>query len=98
MSANSDDSWFVYLVRCSDGSFYAGVTTDLERRVRQHNGEIVGGANYTRARRPVALAWYEECENRSFAQQREYSVRRLSRREKQHLAAKAAVVKDDERW
>ncbi|MEC7095008.1 MAG: GIY-YIG nuclease family protein, partial [Pseudomonadota bacterium] len=41
MSANSDDSWFVYLVRCSDGSFYAGVTTDLERRVRQHNGEIV---------------------------------------------------------
>ncbi|MEC7517866.1 MAG: GIY-YIG nuclease family protein, partial [Pseudomonadota bacterium] len=68
-----------------------------ERRVRQHNGEIVGGANYTRARRPVALAWYKECENRSVAQQREYSVRRLSRREKQRLAAKAAVVKDDER-
>ena len=97
MSANSDNSWFVYLVRCSDGSFYAGVTTDLERRVRQHNGEIVGGANYTRARRPVALAWYEACENRSVAQQREYSVRRLSRREKQRLAAKAAVGKDDER-
>jgi len=97
MSANSDDSWFVYLVRCSDGSFYAGVTTDLERRVRQHNGEIVGGANYTRARRPVVLAWYEECENRSVAQQREYSVRRLSGREKRRLAAKAAVVKDDER-
>ena len=97
MNANSDDSWFVYLVRCSDGSFYAGFTTDLERRVRQHNGEIVGGANYTRARRPVALAWYEVCENRSVAQQREYSVRRLSKREKQHLAAKVAVVKDDER-
>ena len=97
MNANSDDSWFVYLVRCSDGSFYAGVTTDLERRVRQHNGEIVGGANYTRARRPVALAWYEVCENRSVAQQREYSVRRLSKREKQHLAATVAVVKDEQR-
>ena len=97
MSANFDDSWFVYLVRCLDGSFYAGVTTDLKRRVRQHNGEILGGANYTRARRPVALAWYEECENRSVAQQREYSVRRLSKREKQRLVAKAAVVKDAER-
>ena len=97
MNANSDDSWFVYLLRCSDGSFYAGVTTDLERRVRQHNGDIGGGANYTRARRPVALAWYKACENRSVAQQREYSIRRLSRREKQHLAANAAVVKDDER-
>ena len=97
MSANSDDSWFVYLVRCSDGTFYAGVTTDLQRRVRQHNGEIVGGANYTRARRPVALAWCEECENRSVAQQREYSVRHLSREEKHRLAAKAAVEKNDER-
>jgi putative endonuclease len=97
MSANFDDSWFVYLVRCSDGSFYAGVTTDLGRRVRQHNGEIVGGANYTRARRPVALAWYEACEDRSVAQQREYSVRRSPRLNKQRLAATAALIKDDER-
>jgi putative endonuclease len=97
MSANSEDSWFVYLVRCSDGSFYAGVTTDLERRLRQHNGEIVGGANYTRARRPVALAWYEACEDRSVAQQREYSVRRSPRLNKQRLAATAALIKDDER-
>ena len=97
MSANSDDSWFVYLVRCSDGSFYTGVTTDLKRRVRQHNGEIVGGANYTRTRRPVALAWYEACEDRSVAQQREYSVRRSHRLQKQRLAAIAALIKDDER-
>jgi len=97
MTVNSDDSWFVYLLLCADGSFYTGVTTGLERRIRQHNGEIVGGANYTRARRPVALAWYEVCIDRSVAQQREYSVRRLSRREKQRLAAKAAVVNDGER-
>ena len=91
MTTNSVDSWYVYLLQCSDGSFYTGVTTDIKRRLRQHNGEIVGGANYTRARRPVALAWYEACEDRSVAQQREYSVRRLSRREKQDLAARAAV-------
>ena len=97
MTANSDDSWFVYLLQCSDGSFYTGVTTDLKRRVRQHNGEIVGGANYTRARRPVAMVWHEGCENRSVAQQREYMVRRLSRLEKQRLAAMAAIMKDDER-
>ena len=97
MTANSCDSWFVYLVQCSDGSFYTGVTTDLERRIRQHNGEIVGGANYTRARRPVALAWYEACEDRSVAQQREYWVRRSTRREKQRLVVAAAIVRDNER-
>ena len=97
MTANYDDSWFVYLLQCSDDSFYTGVTTDLERRIRQHNGEIVGGANYTRARRPAALVWFEACENRSVAQQREYSVRRLPRLEKQHLAVRAAAAVDDER-
>ena len=74
------DSWFVYLVKCADGTFYTGVTTDLVRRVRQHNGEIVGGANYTRARRPVALAWCEACENRSVAQQGISSPSRLAPR------------------
>ena len=97
MTTNSVDSWYVYLLQCSDGSFYTGVTTDLKRRLRQHNGEIVGGANYTRARRPVALAWYEACEDRSVAQQREYSVRRSPRLNKQRLAATAALITDDER-
>ncbi|MDA7581794.1 GIY-YIG nuclease family protein [Luminiphilus sp.] len=80
------DSWFVYLVECADGTFYTGVTTDLVRRIRQHNGEIVGGANYTRARRPVALAWSKACESRSFAQQEEYRVRRVPHREKIRMA------------
>jgi putative endonuclease len=80
------DSWFVYLVECADGTFYTGVTTDLVRRVRQHNGDIVGGANYTRARRPVALVWSRAYESRSFAQQEEYRIRRVSRREKIRMA------------
>ena len=97
MTENSYNSWFVYLLQCSDGSFYTGVTNDLKRRVRQHNGEIAGGANYTRARRPVALAWYEACENRSVAQQREYLVRRSPKLEKQRLAAEDITMRDDHR-
>ena len=78
--------WHVYLLRCADGSLYAGVTSDLDRRVRQHNGELAGGARYTRGRRPVELVWSEACEDRSRAQGREAEVRRLSRYRKLRLA------------
>ena len=65
------------MVECADGSFYTGVSTDLARRVREHNGELKGGAGYTRARRPVRLVWSEAADDRSGAQRREYVVRRL---------------------
>lgn len=78
--------WYVYLLRCADGSLYTGVATDLERRVRQHNGELVGGAAYTRPRRPVELVWSENCADRSVAQQREAAIRRLPRRDKLRLS------------
>ena len=87
MSSEESDRWFVYLVRCADDSFYTGVTTNLARRLRQHNGEIAGGAGYTRGRRPVDLVWSEACIDRSQAQQREYIVRRSPRAEKLKLAA-----------
>jgi putative endonuclease len=76
------ECWQVYLLRCADGSLYAGVARDLERRVRQHNGELVGGARYTRGRRPVELVWSEASENRSAAQAREAELRQLSRARK----------------
>lgn len=87
MSIEDCGRWFVYLVRCADDSLYTGVTTDLARRLRQHNGEIVGGAGYTRGRRPVDLVWSEACSDRSDAQRREYAVRRSPRAEKLRLAA-----------
>jgi putative endonuclease len=75
-------AWSVYLVRCADGSLYAGITTDVERRVAQHNGEQPGGARYTRARRPVELAHREDGLDRSAAARREAELKRTSRSEK----------------
>jgi putative endonuclease len=81
-----DAGWWVYLLRCADGSLYTGVTNDLARRLRQHNGEISGGASYTRGRRPVALLWSEPCADRAAAQRREAAIRRLPRQVKLGLA------------
>ncbi|MEM0955095.1 MAG: GIY-YIG nuclease family protein [Pseudomonadota bacterium] len=79
-------SWQVYLLRCADGTLYTGISCDLARRLRQHNGELAGGARYTRGRRPVALLWSAVCENRADAQAREAAIKKLSRREKLSLA------------
>jgi putative endonuclease len=80
--------WQVYLLRCADGTFYTGVASNLARRLRQHNGEIAGGARYTRSRRPVELVWSESCADRSQAQVREAELRRLSRAQKRALATR----------
>ena len=78
--------WTVYLARCSDGTLYAGVTTDPERRVAQHNAGA--GAAYTRSRAPVTLVYWEEAQDRSEALRREHAIKRLSRSEKEALVAK----------
>lgn len=72
----------MYIVRCADGSLYTGVATDVERRVAQHNGELAGGARYTRGRRPVTLLWVEEADNRSEAQRREAEIKKRPVRQK----------------
>lgn len=85
--AEHSSLWQVYFLQCADSSLYAGVTTDLVRRIQQHNGQLAGGARYTRARRPVALVWSAACDSRSDAQQREQALRRLSREQKLALIA-----------
>lgn len=80
MSSN----WFVYILQCADNTLYTGITTDLERRVSEHNdGKL--GARYTRARRPVSLVYSEPCKNRSEASKREAEIKQLSRPAKQLL-------------
>ena len=79
--------WYVYMLECHDGTYYTGVTTDVTRRVKEHNGEggVGKGAKYTKARRPVRLVYREETLTRGAAQQREHALRQLSRIEKTKL-------------
>ncbi|MEX1058680.1 MAG: GIY-YIG nuclease family protein [Natronospirillum sp.] len=81
--------WYVYLLQCADGTLYTGITTDLQRRVHQHNGAKAGGARYTRVRRPVTLVWSDPCTSRSLAAKAEHRVRTLPRQAKLALAANA---------
>lgn len=81
--------WCVYLLGCSDGTYYTGITSDIERRVAEHN-ESSRGARYTRARRPVVLVYKEVCESRSAAARREWEIRKLPRAAKQVLATHGA--------
>lgn len=74
---------FVYLLRCADGTYYTGWTSDLARRVDAHNSKR--GAKYTRARLPVHLVYFEEYESKSDAMKREYALRILPHREKECL-------------
>jgi putative endonuclease len=82
---NMSDSWFVYILRCADGSFYTGITTDVERRIREHNHGGNQAAAYTRSRRPVTLVYQENCSGRPGAARREAAIRKLGRKEKENL-------------
>ncbi|WP_096085608.1 GIY-YIG nuclease family protein [Agaribacterium haliotis] len=77
-------SWYVYLLRCADDSLYCGVTTELQRRVKEHNFSNKG-ARYTRARRPVSLAYSEKVSSRQQACRREAEIKKLSRKQKLKL-------------
>ena len=75
-------SWYLYVLECADDTLYTGITTDVERRVREHNGEESGGANYTRARRPVEVVAAWPCEDQSEAASAEAAFKSLTREEK----------------
>lgn len=71
----------VYILRCADETLYTGITTDVERRVGEHNHSALG-ARYTRGRRPVLLVYERSFENRSQASREEVRIKQLSRSEK----------------
>ncbi|MGB0662535.1 MAG: GIY-YIG nuclease family protein [Pontibacterium sp.] len=77
--------WYVYILLCADGSLYTGVTTQVQRRLRQHNGELVGGAKYTATRRPHQLVYQAEFASRSLACQREYAIKKMTKQQKLRL-------------
>lgn len=74
---------YVYIIECNDGTLYTGYTTDIDRRLSEHNSG--DGARYTRGRTPVELVHSEEYETRSAAMSREYEIKQLSRDQKKTL-------------
>lgn len=71
-------SYFVYILRCEDGTFYTGITTDVKRRVEEHNSSSLG-ARYTRGRRPVVVVYSQLYKNRSEATREEARIKKLAR-------------------
>jgi putative endonuclease len=80
--------WYVYMLRCADKTLYTGVTTDLTRRVKEHNEHDKIGAKYSKARRPVSLVYHEESLTRSDAQKREAAIKKMPKALKEQLIVK----------
>lgn len=80
--------YWVYILKCADGTLYTGIATDIERRITEHNTSDVLGAKYTRTRRPVVLKYSEKHADRAAASSAEYKLKQLSR------PAKLALIKE----
>lgn len=76
--------YYVYILKCSDNTLYTGITTNVERRLNEHNTSKKG-SKYTRARRPVSICYVEICENKSAASKRECEIKKLTRNQKLDL-------------
>jgi predicted GIY-YIG superfamily endonuclease len=74
------DSWFVYMLRCADGSLYTGIAKDVKRRSQQHNDGKA--SRYTRSRLPTKLVWHEAQPSRSSGLKREAAIKAMTRRAK----------------
>ncbi|MFW5985202.1 MAG: GIY-YIG nuclease family protein [Halanaerobiaceae bacterium] len=79
---------YVYIVECADGTYYTGYTTEVERRIEEHNQQE--GAKYTRGRTPVKLKYKEKLSDQSQALKRECAIKKLSREKKEELISSGA--------
>ncbi len=78
---------YTYILLCKDGTLYTGWTNDLKKRVKAHN--LGKGAKYTKSRRPVKLVYYEEFPTKKEAMKREYTIKRMGRKEKERMIGMA---------
>lgn len=85
MSTTPQNNWLIYILKCVDDSLYCGITNNIEKRLKQHKGEIIGGAKYTRSHWPCKLVYKEKSASRSQASQREAIIKKMSKVEKQTL-------------
>jgi len=82
--------WFLYILKCRDSTFYTGITTDLDRRLDQHNDGTA--SRYTRSRKPVTMVYSETCDDHSAALKRECAVKKLTREEKELMVKKSRTT------
>ena len=81
----SEKIWTIYILECGDKTLYCGITNNIENRLKQHNGEIKGGAKYTRSRKPLELVYQESAISRSEALKREIAIKKMTRKTKTAL-------------
>lgn len=81
---SSEKSYTLYILKCSDGTYYTGIALDIEKRLNEHNSSEKG-AKYTRSRRPVTLMYQESCSDKSSALKRELAIKRMKRSLKEAL-------------
>lgn len=84
-SAPPPQPWFLYLLRTGNGSLYTGISTEPQRRLRQHQGELAGGAKALRGKGPLQLVWQQEMPDRASASQAEYQLKQLTKQQKEQL-------------
>lgn len=80
-------SWYLYMVRTHSNQLYTGISTDPNRRLRQHKGELVGGAKALRGKGPLQLVYQQAYTDRASASKAEYQLKKLSKRDKEQLVA-----------
>lgn len=89
---NPESPWHIYLLRCRDGSFYAGISLDPVRRCKEHNQQVSRASRYVWSRRPAELVWQRAVASQSVALQLEYRLKKLSK------VAKERLLQDDHGW
>ena len=88
----TEKKWYVYILRCGDGSLYTGITDDVQRRLEMHRSGK--GAKYTRGRGPLKLRHREELPDKGAALKREYAIKQLSKTEKVTLFSEKQQEKE----
>jgi putative endonuclease len=84
-------TWFCYMVECADGSLYTGITTDITRRVKEHNTDDKKAAKFTKFKRPVILKYFETLASQSEARKREAAIKNWKRKDKIKLIIRNGI-------
>lgn len=84
--------WYLYMIRCGDGSFYTGITTDVDRRLSDHRSNSGKGARYLRGRNPMTLVFQKKLGNKSLALIVENKVKKLSKKRKEQLIDDTTII------